>query len=359
MKRTISLLLSLLISSSYLFPATILFNVADKNKTPIKDADIIISKIENNRTIYIGEARTDSIGQCEINCPDDIKSFFSIIHPLYEPIKKYMNSNGSNKTIKVTLESRKSFSLLGYNVLKGFSNSDENKATFVNWIKTLSPDVILFQELNDFTEKSLREFAMRYGHQYAYIVKEDGYPCGITSRLPISDFKKYTENLTHGYLHVKCQGIDIYALHLNPHKADVRKEEIAQIIADIKSLPKGAKILVEGDFNAFSLYDEKAYGPQFVTDRVALNPKYKPNYEVTDSMLAIPLYDSFTKFSKRHFTKSFPTNAIKSKNKGCRFDYIFLSKDLYNKCTFANIIQDSVTNIISDHYPNFITINIK
>lgn len=358
-KHLFCFLLCLSISILTTFALTINFEAIAPKGGKADNALVMVSKIEGNKTILVGEARTDSYGRCSVSFPDDYAGIATIIHPLYEPISHEIKRQKTPKdiTLKSKLKERASIYVMGYNVLKGFENSELKKKEFVKWIDTFAPDIILYQELNDFTEESFRDFSRLYGHKFAYIVKEDGYPCGISSRYPLSEIRKVKAGFTHGYIHAKCLGIDIFALHLNPHKAPVRKEEITKIIADIKSLPANANILVEGDFNALSLYDEVAYGPEFVSERVARNPKYKPNYEVTDSMLALPLFDSFAKYSNNRFTKSFPTDAIKSKNKGCRYDYIFLSKTLYDRCRFSSIIHDSTTNSISDHYPNFIALD--
>ena len=92
--------------------------------------------------------------------------------------------------LDITLQESHSLSIMSYNVKDGFENKDTKKERFLEWLKRYDPDIMLFQELNKFTEKSLGEFAKKYGHEYAYIVKEDGYPTGITSRYPLTNVEK-------------------------------------------------------------------------------------------------------------------------------------------------------------------------
>ena len=72
-------------------------------------------------------------------------------------------------------------------------------------------------ELVGFTEKNLGQLASEYGHKYYAIVKEEGYPVGITSNEPITVVKKQVEGFWHGMLHVKTHGLDIIVTHLSPH----------------------------------------------------------------------------------------------------------------------------------------------
>uniref|UniRef100_UPI002618045B endonuclease/exonuclease/phosphatase family protein n=1 Tax=Chitinophaga sp. TaxID=1869181 RepID=UPI002618045B len=91
--------------------------------------------------------------------------------------------------------------VLSYNILEGMvKDTTKGKQVFVDWVKTHRPDVVALQECNAFTQKSLEELALSYGHPYAVIVKENGYPTGLTSRYPIADIKKINENMTHGFI---------------------------------------------------------------------------------------------------------------------------------------------------------------
>lgn len=71
------------------------------------------------------------------------------------------------------------------------------------WLKEVDADVIGFQELNNFTAEELKVWAKEIGHEYSVLLKEDGYPIGITSKQPIQLKTKMLGGLWHGMLHVK------------------------------------------------------------------------------------------------------------------------------------------------------------
>src|SRR5882672_12802701 len=82
------------------------------------------------------------------------------------------------------------FKVMSYNVLEGFKKDSARKAQFIEWVKGFQPDMIAFQELNYFTQASFEAFAKQFGHPYAVIQKENGYPVGLTSKYPITHIEK-------------------------------------------------------------------------------------------------------------------------------------------------------------------------
>ena len=90
------------------------------------------------------------------------------------------------------------FKILCYNVLHGFESNPKVMDKYVTWVKTIDPDIVAFQEMNKFTDKSLKELAARYGHYYSAISKENGYPVAITSKYPIRDLIKVDDHMEHG-----------------------------------------------------------------------------------------------------------------------------------------------------------------
>jgi exodeoxyribonuclease III len=109
------------------------------------------------------------------------------------------------------------------------------------------------------THRKLAEDAKRYGHEYSVLLKEDGFPTGITSRYPIEDVKKVREGFHHGLLRARIQDIYFYVIHLHPSNHEVRKKEIALILNDIEQLPAGSEVILAGDFNTFSQLDSVYY----------------------------------------------------------------------------------------------------
>ena len=102
--------------------------------------------------------------------------------------------------------------VISYNIWNGFEHDASRRANFIDWIKGQQPDILAITELVGFTEKNLGQLASEYGHKYYAIVKEEGYPVGITSNEPITVVKKQVEDFWHGMLHVKTYGLDIIRL---------------------------------------------------------------------------------------------------------------------------------------------------
>ena len=115
--------------------------------------------------------------------------------------------------------------VISYNIWNGFEHDASRRANFIDWIKGQQPDILAITELVGFTEKNLGQLASEYGHKYYAIVKEEGYPVGITSNEPITVVKKQVEDFWHGMLHVKTYGLDIIVTHLSPHDWKFRLKE--------------------------------------------------------------------------------------------------------------------------------------
>lgn len=248
--------------------------------------------------------------------------------------------------------------VLSYNLLEGMkTDTTKGKQQFVKWVKDQDPDIFAIQEANKFTAESLAELAKSYGHDYSVLVKEKGYPTALTSRFPITDIEKINENITHGYITAKVNGYNVVVLHLNPHHYDIRRKEIAAILAKVKENKATKKLIVMGDFNSFSPLDKANYADGLAVKRfkdVQAKNKTQNNlvngeeldFEVQGSILDFGLVDLLKYLAERD-----PLNAkeiIPVKN---RIDYIYVSKDLRSKVIRGNFIKDEFTKKFSDHLP--------
>lgn len=50
--------------------------------------------------------------------------------------------------------------------------------------------------------------AQRWGHGYSVLLKEEGYPVGLSSKTPIKVKTKMLGGLWHGMLHIETAAID-------------------------------------------------------------------------------------------------------------------------------------------------------
>lgn len=340
----------------------------DESGKPVKDAFVIMSGLDKTRLLNMGEGKSDANGKWVPYYKGSVEGYISVVAPGYEPLKERVSYDGKYETTKeITLRTSHTLSVLSYNVLNGFGYRNAKKMQqFVDWVSTYNPDIILFQELCNFTETNLQEFAKTYGHEYAYITKETGYPTGITSKYPITDVEKVLRGdhpdiyVYHGFIHAVCRGMHLFVIHLSPFEVDDRIKEIKDIVREkVKTLPADAKVIIAGDFNSYNAYDAQAYGPKFEEERMDFSPSVPVNYEVTDHLLENGFKDAFPLFSDGYFKQSIPVSTTEfPKNKGYRYDYIMLSDNLAKDCVYSDILREKVTNKLSDHYPNYIRLNI-
>lgn len=52
------------------------------------------------------------------------------------------------------LDAQDNLKVLQYNVLEGFRNDNLIQNEFIAWLEDYDPDIIAYQEMNDFTQKS-------------------------------------------------------------------------------------------------------------------------------------------------------------------------------------------------------------
>ena len=254
--------------------------------------------------------------------------------------------------------------IITYNVWYGFTLVPERKKAWIDWMIEQRPDVVSLQELNEYTEQKLVEDGRSYGHEYSVLLKEEGFPTGITSRYPIEDVQRITNGFHHGLMRVRIRGIYFYVVHLHPSNWEVRKSEIRQILQDIAGLPDDSKVILAGDFNTFSPLDSVFYSHRrlepFFDERDLLYKEKNLNngrldYSVIQEIMDAGLVDLEARMRNAtyNFTGSFPTMIEKEGEHGDarRLDYVFASEDLANNIISARIIASDATLILSDHLP--------
>ncbi|TDQ11517.1 endonuclease/exonuclease/phosphatase family protein [Pedobacter metabolipauper] len=250
--------------------------------------------------------------------------------------------------------------ILSYNVLKGLQGDTANMSRYVTWVKGKAPDIIFYQEMNGFTQKSLETFALHYGHPYAVLAKESGYSVAITSRFPIVNVQKVLDNMWHGYIYANIHGIHVFAVHLSPFVYQKRLYEVKEVLAHAATLPKGSPVIIAGDFNSYHSKDSLNYTAK---DLAAQRKREQGNaeirnlnnghfdYSVLDEIERSGFKDAVDLVSDQ-FNYTMPTKkydaAFKTK---IRIDYIWLNSILKKKVSEAAVIYDQHTEQMSDHYP--------
>lgn len=259
--------------------------------------------------------------------------------------------------------------VISYNIWNGFEHDASRRANFINWIKGQQPDILAMTELVGFTEKDLGQLASEYGHKYYAIVKEEGYPVGITSNEPITVVKKQVEGFWHGMLHVKTHGLDMIVTHLSPHDWKFRLKE-AQMLTSYIQDNQLDNCMVMGDFNAYSPFDAdwvethaqlienmQKWDAEQETYRNMRDGRF--DYSVLSKFLSIGLTDICRLYVPADKRTTFPAVFLygwqhgdtRLHGIGERLDYILVSPSLVSRCLDARIHNGIETEGISDHYP--------
>lgn len=337
------------------------FKVTDEEGKPIKDAYVVSFRELPPLHIRTGEGITDINGIVKISDKTNTnKGYATVVAQGYISKKIELSLDaGNTNEIAVQLALQNTIKIMSYNVLEGFRSNDELKKNFADWVKTYDPDIILFQELNKFTESSFSTFAKTYGHDYSVLLKTTGCPTGISSKQPISDVRRELEvtKLHHGYIYGMSYGIHLYAIHLNPYEVGddrnkygiARVDEMRIILEDAKKQGENAPVVIGGDFNSHNKFDSDAYGPGFTYAN--------RDHGVTNMCKEYSFSDVYPLHNK-DFKGSWPCDqiSVNGTNKGARIDYIMISPAVKSKCVYSDILQTRFNDTASDHYPNYIEI---
>lgn len=266
---------------------------------------------------------------------------------------------------------RQKIKIISYNIMNGFSDgTDKDRINrFTEWVKEQLPDVLALQELCSFNEAELKQLAATYGHSYVAIVKEEGYPVGITSKHPLEVIEKRVDGYGHGLLHCKILDMDFLVTHLNPSDWRRRKQEADNMVQYINQ-KQLTDCLLMGDLNAHSPFDalllEKRslqLRSMIVSDAGNSNADRNLNgnhfeYAVISTFMSASLHDICRMFVLDEQRYSYPTRILVSTPKGDamrqyqeRLDYIFVSDNLRPKCVDAYIYNGPENDYLSDHYP--------
>lgn len=276
--------------------------------------------------------------------------------------------------------------VLDYNSMHGFTNDSTSRAKYVDWVKQLAPDVVMYQEMIDFPKAELEQFAKQYGHRFiAVMSKETGHdvthPLAVTSKYPIETLEMKNEDMWHGYVYANIKGVHFINTHLAPFTLKDRQHDVDLIINKVKTLPKDAMVLVGGDFNSLARFDSAQYGDNLLKSMLKLEGRLEPksgtpivknktiyrnnlnndqiDYSVADKMMEANFVDAYFSMHKT-FKNSVPVKSQMKKNSILRrTDYVWVNKSLSGKLITADIIQDSTTDVISDHYPILVKFKLK
>lgn len=277
----------------------------------------------------------------------------------------------------------KPFRLISYNVLEGFRDAAPRRLAVATWLAGQAPDVVAFMELNGYTEERLREEAKAWGHPHAVLLKEKGYPTGLTSRTPISDVRRVLDGFHHGVIQARTAGIVFYVVHLSPSDSRVRRREAGQIleghprkgdgpalVGALAALAANEAVVVLGDFNALSpddreyhqtsgLFEVTRHGDTTNPKRHNLGEDGKLDFRVLERFGEAKFVDVVRrKHDQPGDLLTCPTPLDKPaltpqelKPLQKRIDYILASPGLAATCLRADVLNSAAMDRLSDHYP--------
>ena len=267
--------------------------------------------------------------------------------------------------------------LLHWNIQNGmWDGQNDNYDRFVEFVKSQDPDICVWceaqsiwktdsdqkmDEKDRYLVANWGELAARYGHKYWGIGgHRDNYPQVITSKYPINYVAKIVGNeetiVSHGAgwatIEVNGKTINIVTLHTWPQayaygaedreasKAEqggdkYRAKEIQYICEHTIGTVPGAENqywMMMGDFNSRSRVDNDYY--KYADD--------DPKLLVHDYVRANTPYIDVIK--EKYPDEFKPTTGSKT----ARIDYVYCTKPLYDKITFADIIWNEYTTPVRD-----------
>ncbi len=250
--------------------------------------------------------------------------------------------------------------IISYNVLEGLQQDSANQQMFIKWVRDIKPDVIAFQEMNKFTQKSLENLAREYDHPYAILSKLDGYPVALSSKYPIVNVQKVVDNMWHAYIYANIDNIHFFVIHFSPHSLTKRLEEVKLILAHAKTLPEDEPILIMGDFNSMDRSDADQYDDKMLEGMRQRESQLSHirnlnngniDYTVMDQMKQGGFIDTFW-LTNKSFKPSVTTPKFGTPSR--RIDFIWANQVAADKVVNGTILHDDCTNVMSDHYPVYI-----
>lgn len=265
------------------------------------------------------------------------------------------------------------FRVITYNILQGMRlDSADGKPAFVNWVRQQAPDVLALQEVTGFTQESLEKLAAAYGHPYAVLLIEgEKYPVAITSRYPIVNVQKVTDNMDRGFIMARIKDYNIVSLHFTPFDYRQRRKEVEVLLDYVKAQPDPKRWIIMGDFNTVSPVDSAHYSDgKLIEGFKAYEAKCPPRKKLVDGALDYTVIqkimdNGFTDVVRKKynaFVKTIHPRRFEPKNKpdvSSRIDFIFVSKDLVRKIADAKVVVDTFTDNHSDHYPVLLDLKTK
>lgn len=245
--------------------------------------------------------------------------------------------------------------ILLYNIFDGCPQKSRfNK--LVSFIRKESADVIVLLEANDWDSDyfvKLNEFKRRTRYLFhSFLKTATGFNIAVFSKEQISFEERFLSPFHHGLLKTKIRGLTLLSTHLTPHDSSFRLTEVESLLSNVNP---DEKTIILGDLNSLSPhdgYDEVSLLNFMKQKRIIKFGSTKIEYTSIDLLEKNDFFDAYL-LKHKTFRHSVPTPANDDDGHFARLrlDYFFVNSPLKPFIDKIQIIQNSKTNMISDHYP--------
>jgi endonuclease/exonuclease/phosphatase family metal-dependent hydrolase len=246
-----------------------------------------------------------------------------------------------------------------YNILSGGVDRMDKISEV---IKEINPDICGLLECVGW-ETNINEYKNKFkseGYNFFYFVKANSkYNITIISKieLEITTIKEGIRHVIVGakIIDKKYPSLNIFYIHLSPVSEEDRLSELSILLKNISVLDN---VIIMGDFNSLSPWDEYAKNKLFESFKKNNIIKYGVNHLNFDVIKEIEnsgFTDCF-KYLKNSFDFSVPTKSNTDVNhqEKIRIDYAFVKNNISKNVKVCKIYKSKTTEIASDHYPLYI-----
>lgn len=260
--------------------------------------------------------------------------------------------------IAPTTENPDTLKAIAYNIFGTF-DSAQRIAEGAGWLRAQESDVVALQEVNT-DQLTFQSLADAWGHPHAVLDQEFTNSLAISSRYPITDIIRHSDNLNRRILQVKTGGYDVFVVHKDSRNLAVRLADLAVISPVIQNLiDSGSKVMVIGDFNANSAADNDFLVNQselldYLGEDNLVNGFF--DYSVMQGFFDLGLVDPNTVEGLANNT--WPTllrlthrPEERRQRLSSRIDYVLLDSASASATTITYPSVDSIISFASDHSP--------
>jgi len=269
-------------------------------------------------------------------------------------------------------------SILTWNVFRAFERGAEDLVG--SWLEARAFEYVALNELNSLTNDTFSAWASKFGYSRSFLATTNsGFHVGFLARRDESCDMQGQQLLgfVHGVLHVRCGRRHFLVTHLTPFEAYSRRAEVQWIkkkIEDILTSEPNARVALLGDLNsppvAAPYVVETPWAVEALDDdqrRTQLKRKFleagKTLDQSVEKLLLLPekeqqgqpplLRDPCVVDHVDLCARSVPTAVgyDASHAFALRLDFVLVSNRWRCACDCAAVVENDLTNVISDHFP--------